>query len=248
MQLIHASHNETVGACSLLAQCHRYASHAAGRILMVTLHWLNASGSLASCREGIEANIDLAISRIATQLTLPDIDVLVQRTTFEVIKEMGFSGRAWGPHLMSFYLDTDSPNLQSSLARYDLARQFAHEAHHCLRMAGTGYGFSLGEALVSEGLAGHFASMTFGSPPGIWECAVGKERLKNLPLSDELLRSQSYNHAEWFFGQGDHPQWLGYSLGWHLVDAWLQAGSRSLDERINVEADDVLAFLPTVID
>ncbi|WP_309228112.1 DUF2268 domain-containing putative Zn-dependent protease [Kosakonia sp. S42] len=40
---------------------------------------------------------------------------------------------------------------------YSIERMFAHELHHAARWSGPGYGFYLGEPLVSEELAGHFA-------------------------------------------------------------------------------------------
>lgn len=46
-----------------------------------------------------------------------------------------------------------------------LERMFAHELHHAARWAGPGYGSSLGEALVSEGLAGAFAQEICGGLP-----------------------------------------------------------------------------------
>ncbi|TXN19224.1 hypothetical protein FV217_22095, partial [Methylobacterium sp. WL9] len=40
-----------------------------------------------------------------------------------------------------------------------------HEEGRQAIAAGTGYGWTLGEALVSEGLAGRFVSHLFGTPP-----------------------------------------------------------------------------------
>jgi hypothetical protein len=74
--------------------------------------------------------------------------------------------------LFSLTLDPDNPNFERSLGDGDLRRTIAHEVHHCMRMAGPGYGWTLGEALVSEGLAGQFVHRLFGSPPEPWECAV----------------------------------------------------------------------------
>ena len=64
-----------------------------------------------------------------------------------------------------------------------LRRHVAHEVHYCLRMGGPGYGRSLGEALVSEGLAGRFVAKLFGNAPEPWECAIDAAALKPLPRS-----------------------------------------------------------------
>jgi len=125
--------------------------------------------------------------------------------------------------LFSLTLDPDNPNFERSLRDGDLRRTVAHEVHHCMRMAGPGYGWTLGEALVSEGLAGQFVHRLFGSPPEPWECAVSDEVLKaNLP-DNATLMGNGHDHGAWFFGVGGrYPRWLGYTLGYRLVGDWLE--------------------------
>lgn len=90
-------------------------------------------------------------------------------------------------------------------------------------MAGPGYGWMLGEALVSEGLAGQFVSRLFNSPSEPWECAVTDEVLEaNLPDNATLL-GNGHDHRAWFFGFGGrYPRWLGYTLGYRIVGDWLE--------------------------
>ncbi|MBC3213775.1 DUF2268 domain-containing putative Zn-dependent protease [Serratia fonticola] len=208
---------------------------------MVKLHWLTASGSLESYRQQITDEFDLAIESVGTFCHLPALDVLVQRVVSGTIPELGLSGRAWGPHLFSMFFDPDNPNFINSIKNGALCRQIVHEMHHCLRMGTVGYGSTLGEALVSEGLAGHFVRYVLGTEPELWERAVTTEYLRLLPVTEQLLKMPYYDHAEWFFGTGKYPKWLGYSLGYHLVNIWLYSGSKDTDIRINVEADEVIS-------
>jgi hypothetical protein len=99
-------------------------------------------------------------------------------------------------------LDPDNPNFTVCLGDGTLRRQVAHEVHHCLRMGGPGYGRTLSEALVSEGLAGHFTRRLFDNPPEPWECAVDDEVLHAHRPDKETPSAKWYNHAEWFFGTG----------------------------------------------
>ena len=69
---------------------------------------------------------------------------------------------AYRPGLFGLTLDPDNPQFATCISDGTLRRQVAHEVHHCLRMAGPGYGRVLGEALVSEGLAGHFTRRLLG--------------------------------------------------------------------------------------
>ena len=114
-----------------------------------------------------------------------------------------------------------------------------------MRMAGPGYGWTLGEALVSEGLAGRFTSWLFNSPPEPWEQAVGEDILRTHAPDAAMLQAahNDHAHAAWFFGVGERlPRWFGYTLGYRIADEWLTAaGEGDGDTWVNVPADGVLA-------
>jgi len=190
------------------------------------LHWLEASGDLDPWRSTIAEEVEIARKAIAGVLPVSPLDILVQRLPGAVIPETGTTGLAMRPGLFSLTIDPDNPNFSRALRNGDLRRTVAHEAHHCLRMAGPGYGWTLGEALVSEGLAGQFVSRLFTSQPEPWECAV----------------TNGHDHRAWFFGLGGrYPRWLGYTLGYHIVGDWLEAGADlSGDAWINVPAHVVI--------
>ncbi|MBN3965451.1 hypothetical protein IMW75_09175 [Pseudomonas gregormendelii] len=116
-----------------------------------------------------------------------------------------------------------------------------HEVHHCLRMAGPGYGWTLGEALVSEGLAGQFVRHLLGSAAEPWESAVNRVGLLCTPADRQALDATYYDHSAWFFGTGVHPRWLGYILGDQMVEQWL-AGAGDIDAAtwINVPASLII--------
>ena len=207
------------------------------------LHWLEASGDLAPWRDTIIAEVEVAREAIASLLPLAPLDILVQRLPGEVIPETGTMGRAYRASLFALTLDPDNPNFSRSIVSGDLRRTVAHEAHHCLRMGGPGYGWTLGEALVSEGLAGQFVHRLFGGPPEPWECAVTDEVLRaNLP-DDASLFGDSHDHHAWFYGIGGrYPRWLGYTLGYRIVGDWLREKADVSGELwVHVNARKVLA-------
>ena len=100
----------------------------------------------------------------------------------------------------------------------DLPRTTAHEGHHSMRMAGFGDGWTLGEALVSERLAGRFVSNLFGSPPEPLECVVLDEVLAaNLPDNATLVGN---GHGQWTCSFGFEEwylRWLGYTRSYRIV-------------------------------
>jgi Predicted Zn-dependent protease (DUF2268) len=135
-----------------------------------------------------------------------------------VIPEIGIAGQIYRRSLFALTLDPDNPNFASSLRDGNLRRHVVHEVHHCLRKGGPGYGKSLGEALVSEGLAGQFVTRLFGTPPEPWERAVESPVALSLFPAADVMASTTYDHRAWFFGAGGQfPRWLGYTLGYMIV-------------------------------
>lgn len=207
-----------------------------------TLHWLEASGSLAEFHKELVGEFETAYEALALRMVPPRLDVLVQRLPGETIPELGLVGRAYRSSMFSMTLDPDNPNFIPSLRAGALRRQVIHEVHHCLRMAGPGYGWTLGEALVSEGLAGQFVRYLLNTDPERWEREVGSTELLNSPVGLQALESSYYDHSEWFFGSGNKPKWLGYSLGYQMVGCWL-ASRQDVDifTWVNVPATDIIA-------
>ncbi|TXN60036.1 hypothetical protein FV228_24380 [Methylobacterium sp. WL18] len=207
------------------------------------VHWLEASGDLRPWRDTIAAEIQIARDAIAGLMPVPILDILVDRRPGETIPEMGTVGRAYRPSLFALTLASDNPNFETSLRGGDIRRTVAHEVRHCLRMGGPGYGTTLGEALVSEGLAGQFVSHLFGTPPELWESAVSDTELAENPPDFAALSGLNHDHGAWFYGRGGrYPRWLGYTLGYRIVADWLNAVlAPDGDAWVNVTADTVRA-------
>jgi hypothetical protein len=188
----------------------------------------------------IDASIIVPVIIFVRPLAL---DIFVQPGK-GVIPELGYVGYAPKAGIIYLTLDPDNPKLSRNLGA-PLERQITHEFHHALRWFGPGYGRTLLEALVSEGLAGQFVHEIFGSEPEPWECALPRTAL---PLyAQRALRegeTPQYDHAAWFFGRGDLPRWLGYTLGWELVGEFLKR--RPDDRPSQMAALPALAFLPAL--
>jgi len=207
------------------------------------LHWLEAEGDLHPWRRQIIDEIDATRAAVSRLLPPPRLDVLIQRLPGMVIREIGMVGHAYRRSLFALTCDPDNENFARCLSDGTLRRQVAHEVHHCLRMGGPGYGRKLGEALVSEGLAGHFVRQLFSNPPEPWECALNRESLHAHFPERTALDATDYDHAAWFFGSsGNRPRWTGYTLGYTLVEKWLEVTSGvGADAIVNVPANVVLA-------
>jgi len=208
-----------------------------------TIDWPVYAPELSSWRPAIETEIEATRQTIAGLVPPSRLTVEVRLEPVRVIPELGMVGYCPGPLGFSISVAPRNPNFAPALKQGALRRQVAHEANHCLRNAGPGYGRTLGEALVSEGLAGHFVHRLYGTPPELWECALAEDvALRHLP-DDATLAKTDYDHAGWFFGAGGrYPRWLGYTLGYVIVGRWL-ARTAQVDgpTLVNVPAGDVLA-------
>lgn len=183
------------------------------------LHFLDARGALTDIHKWLHNCLTETHEKASGLMPLQPLDVVVQ-TGKRIIPEKGYLGFAPKPGVIFITVDPDNPALRANFDA-SLERMFAHELHHAARWDGPGYGSSLGEALVSEGLAGHFVLELFGGLPEPWEQLPESEIRTHATLATKEWERTDYNHEAWFFGRGDLPRWLGYSLGFRLVDRFL---------------------------
>jgi uncharacterized protein YjaZ len=101
----------------------------------------------------------------------------------------------------------------------------AHEAHHAARFRGPGYGRTLLEAIVSEGLADHFAVELLSVPVQPWSDALPFGETDSwLERARPVLDTAAYGHEAWFFAStSEIPRWTGYTLGYRLVERYKAA-------------------------
>lgn len=211
----------------------------------MTLHIINSRHQLTGIAKWLSERLDDAFAVSAKHLPLRDTDVIV-RAGKAVILEKGHLGYAPEKGLIYVTVDPENPILRTNQSQ-SLERMLAHELHHSSRWDGPGYGNTLGEALVSEGLAGHFAQEVYGGEREPWE------RLPASILRPYVFRAQAdwqnaeYNHAEWFFGSQEFPAWVGYSLGYQLIGRYLAAhGDVRASKLVHADAADFRALLDAV--
>ena len=107
---------------------------------------------------------------------------------------------------------------------------------------GPGYWITLAEALVTEGLADHFAAEAFpDTPPQPWDHALSAEQEAELWQKAQPILDvpRGYNHRAWFLGDGDLPRWAGYTLGYRIAEAYL-GDDASASSAVGTEADTII--------
>lgn len=167
-----------------------------------------------------------AVADVEELIELPPVAIIVKVDPDGAIPERGdggFSDPSDGTVTIS--LDPSFPRFRWTLET-SLPLTIAHELHHSARaLDGPGYGATLRQAIVTEGLADHFSlEVNSSARPPPWTRALKERSLcrwwKRAEKDFELGRS--YDHLVWFFGRGgDMPRWTGYTLGFELVRSYL---------------------------
>lgn len=173
----------------------------------------------ALLRQQVVASLEVVRQR----LPLPPLTVVIVDQPGAIIPEIGLGGYTPSASQVRLFVDPRREGF-AEIIRHELLPLLAHELHHAARWRAVGYGFTLRDAAVSEGLADHFAHEVSGREPPPWSRAFDSAAM-NRWLPEVTRQSRGfYNHSAWFFGQGDSiPRWTGYAVGYELVRRYLAA-------------------------
>ncbi|WP_230657299.1 DUF2268 domain-containing putative Zn-dependent protease [Psychrobacter sp. I-STPA10] len=200
--------------------------------MAIKLHILNANGKLSKMIDYIQQSFAVAVEQINEVMILESLSVdVIAKYNEYVPPEMGMGGYTPTEHEIQLWLPEDNDYLMANFQQLFTAT-LAHELHHCFRHGSVGYGKTLLEALITEGLACHFESMVVNKTPIYVDHLDNKDRQSWLEKSRQLWHSTDYSHADWFFGNDKKgiPKWVGYDLGFALVNQYLQkVGSNAVD-------------------
>ena len=204
--------------------------------MSISFHILDAGGRLEKFQVQISDSLRVGLEHIEQELSLPSIDVVVVDDPHSAIPETGVGGSAPTAHLLYIYVDPEFTDLDKTLD-FEIRSTLAHELHHCARWANIGYGSTLLEAIVSEGLADHFDIEINGGVPKLWDTAIQREGLETLLEMAKLeFTNSDYDHAAWFYGSAKIPRWAGYSLGFKLVGDYMQKTQKKASELVSEPA------------
>lgn len=150
----------------------------------------------------------------------------------ECIPEWGLGGATYSPHTIVLAVDPDH-----DIDPADVYSTLVHEFHHAVRWNNPGCGTTLGERLVTEGLAQAFEADCTGQAPLY---ARGTPSLSHRQLAFAALDEDPANDGRFFFGAADLPRWFGYQLGYDLVTKKLPGLRRSAAQLV---AEPAATFL-----
>lgn len=214
--------------------------------MKVTPHFLTAGEQKLTKHKAIlKQVVHVALDRILPFLNyVNEVDIVFSVNPQATIPEFGIGGYTPNAHTIFISLDPKHSKFISSL-KTELPRTLAHELHHTVRWIDPGYGQTLGEALITEGLAANFELEVFGKKPNMWDVAVRGKKLRQ--LQKRALRefqSSKYNHNDWFFGseRRNIPRWTGYALGYRMVQEYLRKNYQLQPSKlVATKADELLS-------
>ncbi len=188
---------------------------------------MQASGRLGPYLSSIRKSAQEAVSKIEAKIPLTGVDVVICDNPRATIPHLGIGGQTVTSNLVIVSLNPSSKFLINKIEEAIL-RTLAHELNHCARWECVGYGKTLLEAMISEGLADHFDEEISKGEPQSWSKSLSLRQIERfLGLAKEDLHNKNYNHTDWFFGSKTKkiPKWTGYSLGYYLVEEYLKRNS-----------------------
>ena len=191
---------------------------------MLTLQIVDTTKTIEPLEAKVRASAQRTFEICCKLIPIPDLTLIVQRNPIFAMRETGLVGYSPGPELNIVSIDPCHPSIEDSVGE-ELCAVIAHEMHHCARWKGPGYGGTLLEALISEGLARDFERrLRGGKLPPYHLTLTEKESERLFDLVAQELSSSNYDHKTWFFGGSENisliPRHAGYSLGLILVEKY----------------------------
>ena len=142
------------------------------------LHFLNSSEYFTKeIIEDIKKETFHTLDKIYELLPPNNLDVVFSHDPISTIENEYIGGRTQNSNTIFIYFDARYAEFQSVI-KNRLKVIIAHEYHHACRWKTVGYGKTLGEALISEGLADHFSQELFNAPIACWCCNLSQDEIE----------------------------------------------------------------------
>ena len=164
--------------------------------------------------------------------------VVIEAQDFFVIPKLGIGGSAIGKSCIEVKIDFSRKDLRK-IVEVELPSTIYHELAHLVREDSIGYGKTLLDSFVSEGIS-CFVEKSILPNRKIPYIQKIKDEKKLWNKAQKILDKTKYNHSEWFFGSGKLPNWTGYRLGYLIVESYANKTKISLDKLTRTSSKNIL--------
>lgn len=227
---IEIKHSWLIGLTILIASMniHLYAQdNLQGRIIELNkdcrlIFAFKLDSNYSSIKE-IEVNLIKTFEKIQQLIPADSLTIYVRLANEDefTLPDFGIMGWANNTDEIELIANINNPNFKPE----NFNSVLVHETHHAIR-------YRLGEketlmwSFVLEGLAMYFEGEILGTDPPPWSHVLTLEDIEEyLSKSKSLLFEESFGekhlYQEWFFGVGNIPFQTGYTLGWLMIENYL---------------------------
>jgi len=216
--------------------------------LKLYIHFLETEKNLdQKMKDLLEEVIKANALKACSLLGISYVNITVYSNKNFVIPETGEGGYAASGDWFQIYIDpTKSEDELEKIIKVDTPLTVYHELNHVARWNSTGYGVTLPEVIVTEGLASVFAAENWKKSSSPWIKYSPEEinELINIYKCRDKNYDSNYNHSEWFYGTGALPRWIGYKLGFHIVKLIRENNPQvGWDRLINMSAEEIINLI-----
>ena len=184
------------------------------------------------------------VSKAGSILKIPLVNITVYPNSNFTIPETGEGGYAASKDWFHVYIDAAKrKNDLNRIIEKIIPGTIYHEMNHVARWQHTGFGSTLLEVMITEGLASVFAKEQWKSGKDPWSGYSKKELNNLLDIFKQRKKSNdaTYNHEEWFYGTGKLPRWIGYKIGSYIIKAFREKCSTlSWEKIVKMSADEII--------
>lgn len=165
-----------------------------------------------------------ALAHINALLPGPSTTITIAYTSFPVIPQTGTNGYTNpASGVITIGLEQTPQASFSTIMQLWLARTLSHEIDHSVRvLAGPGFGLTLLEQIITEGISSAFDMSAFPGTPNPWDRAISRSQECALWKQAQGLLGQSGLYDAWMFGQSGIPHWTAFTIGYDIVTDYRQ--------------------------
>ena len=206
--------------------------------MAVILSILNATGKLSRYTPLIENKIQYSLGRIRDYFAIDCIDITVTPYHKGDESPSGIGGYSLSPYRVELLLDCDREDLDR-IIESDLLAVLAHEIHHSIRISRGISSETLGQQIITEGMACHFeVVVTGGRMPSLFDNLKDCEWLALLEQIKPLLNKKNQSVNKYFLGSDpdDFPKYAGYWIGFNLIYRYLEKYKISEIELVGLDS------------
>ena len=133
----------------------------------------------------------------------------------------GVTDRLTG-HITTGFGRTPRSSIRRAVAFW-MPRTLSHEVDHSVRiLAGPGFGPTLLDQIISEGISSVFDEAAFPGPANPWDNAISHSRECALWHTAQSQLGSPGLYDLWMFGSPGVPYWTGFAIGYHIVKDYRQ--------------------------